>query len=264
MKTKVTSSLTGYTDFITVKLIEQVDAAPSTFADVMKNVEDGAIVNLDAGTYTVPSVASGKTINIVGTKDTIVSIPNVNTAAGGSTLNFEGVTIKGQSSGNYAGLGNGTKANYTNCTFEGKITLYGTTTFTNFVFNNTTDYAVWTWGAGTAEFVGCTFNSGGKALLVLSNMLDNGTDHQTVIVNGCTFNDSGDLAKAAIEIGRDYANKTYDIIINNTTVNGFDVTEKKDADFSGAGTNLGTNVWGNKNTLDQNDLNVVIDGVDVY
>ncbi|MBE5730954.1 MAG: hypothetical protein E7350_03290 [Clostridiales bacterium] len=229
--------------------------------EVTASIRNGATeLYLSAGTYNVPSVAVGKEITIKGNKDTVVSIPNTNTAAGGSTLNFEGVTVKGQSSGNYAGMGNGTKANFTNCTFEGKITLYGTTKFTNCVFNNTNDYAVWTWGAGTVEFIGCTFNSGGKALLVYANVLDNGTTHQTVKLTDCIFNDSGDLQKAAIEVGDDYG-RSYDLIINNVTVNGFDVTEKKS---DKGGDDLGTNVWGNKNLLTKEKLNVVIDGVDVH
>ena len=219
------------------------------------------VVVLREGTYNVPSVASGKEIDIVGTEDTVISITNTNTAAGGSTLNFTGVTIQGQSTGNYAGMGNGTKANYVDCTFNGKVTLYGATTFTNCEFNNTSDYAVWTWGASTAEFTKCTFNSAGKALLVYANVLDNGTTHQTVKITDCTFNDSGDLQKAAIEVGDDYG-RSYDIIITETTVNGFAVTEQKNPNYGG--TNLGTNVWGNKNLMTADKLNVFIDGVEVY
>ena len=120
--------------------------------------------------------------------------------------------------------------------------------------------AVWTWGAGNVEFTKCTFNSGGKAILVYANALDTGSDKQNVTITDCTFNDSGDLQKAAIEVGNDY-NKRYDLVLNNVTVNGFAVTEAKQ---NQGGTSLGTNVWGNKDRMPVDKLNVVIDGVDVY
>ena len=230
------------------------------------------VVVLKEGTYNVPSVASGKEIDIVGTEDTVISITNTNNAAGGSTLNFTGVTIQGQSTGNYAGMGNGTKANYVDCTFNGKITLYGSTTFTNCVFNSTNDYSVWTWGAGTVEFTDCTFNSQGKALYVYANVLDNGTNHQTVKVTNCEFYDTGanSIQKAAIETGDDYNCKTYDLFITNTTVDGFAVTEDKTQTlkdtfgYEYGGSDFGTNLWGNKYLMGTDKLNVVIDGVDVH
>ena len=46
------------------------------------------------------------------------------------------------------------------------MTLYSDTVFENCVFNNKSDYAIWTWGCNDAKFIGCTFNSGGKALLM--------------------------------------------------------------------------------------------------
>ena len=76
-------------------------------------------------------------------------------------------------------------------------------------------------------------------------------------INDCVFNDNGGLAdlKAAIEIGNDY-NSSYELIVNNTVVNGYEINDK--------GINTGTTLWANKNSMGQDKLNVVVDGVDVY
>ena len=112
-------------------------------------------------------------------------------------------------------------------------------------------YNIWTWGAPTVEFNICTFNSDGKALLLY------GTADTKLTVNNCVFNDNGGLTdkKAAIEIGNDYG-KSYTLTVNNTTVNGYEINDK--------GINTGSTLWANKNSMGTDNLNVVIDGVDVY
>lgn len=226
------------------------DAASLNY--VIENM-NAANITLAAGTYTMPASAQGKTLTISGTKDTVISVETIDTNAGGASVTFEGVTVQGQTSGDFGGWGNGAKINMKDCTIAGKITLYGDATFTNCTFTNKNDYAVWTWGATAVEFTNCTFESGGKALLVYGN---GGNKTATVNINSCTFTDDGTLSgKAAIETGNDY-DFTYTIKINNTTVTGFDVNT--------AGISTNTNVWANKNSMDKDHLNVVIDGVDVY
>lgn len=112
-------------------------------------------------------------------------------------------------------------------------------------------YNIWTWGAPTATFTDCTFNSDGKAVLLY------GQANTKLTIENCVFNDNGGLAdkKAAIEIGNDY-NKSYELIVNNTTVNGYEINDK--------GLNTGTTLWANKNSMGKDKLNVVVDGVDVY
>ena len=109
--------------------------------------------------------------------------------------------------------------------------------------------------------------------MVYANVLDNGTTHQTINISGCTFNDNGDdtvTGKAAIEITNTYTPiRTYDVIITQTTVNGFAQTVPGAGDFNTAygsveDGNIGTNVWGNKCKLANTYLNVEIDDVDVY
>jgi hypothetical protein len=109
--------------------------------------------------------------------------------------------------------------------------------FNNCVFNISGDnYNLWTWSAKNVTLNNCTFNSDGKAILLYG-----GTDTK-LEVNGCVFNDKGGLTdlKAAIEIGNDY-DKSYQLIVNNTVVNGYEINDK--------GINTGTTLWGNKKQL---------------
>ena len=137
-------------------------------------------------------------------------------------------------------------------------TLYGDSKFENCTFNVTGDvYNIWTWGAPNATFDRCTFNSDGKALLLYREA--GGTVNLTV--TNCIFNDKGGLEnamKAAIEIGDSpYADKpTYNVTVSNTSVNGYAINDE--------GISTGTNLWGNKNALPEDRLNVTIDGDVVY
>lgn len=165
------------------------------------------------------------------------------------------MTIRGQASGNYSGIQHAEEVRFVDCTFEGKLTLYSKATFTNCTFNNNSDYAIWTWGSANAEFIGCTFNSGGKALLLYGGAGGNRTTN--LIVTNCIFNDNDrlDTEKAAIETGNDY-DATYNLTVNNITVNGFAVNPE--------GISTGSKIWANKNSMDTDHLNVIIDSVDVY
>lgn len=227
----------------------------ATFSTAIQNGAD--TVYLGSGDYTIPAAAKGKTLTIVGTGDTSVAVTKVGNGGencdfglDGSTVVFENVTITTNSS-TYIGYArcNGT---YNNCTINGTYTLYGNSLFNNCTFNVSGDvYNIWTWGAPTATFNNCTFNSDGKAVLLY------GTANTKLTVNGCTFNDNGGLTdlKAAIEIGNDYG-KSYELIVNDTTVNGYEINDK--------GINTGSTLWANKNSMGQDKLNVVVDGVDVY
>ena len=75
----------------------------------------------------------------------------------------------------------------------------------------------------------------------------------TVTFTECVFNDFGGVdGKAAIETGNDY-DATYTIEIKDCEVNGFDVNSVS-----------GSNVWGNKNSMTADKLNVIIDETKVY
>jgi len=227
------------------------------------NTELNAAINggsteiiLGNGDYVIPGAASGKTLNIVGNGETVIDITTVPTYAGlpGATITFENVIIKSdpQGAGYNRGFAHTNKVTYNNCVINGTLGLNTDTEFNKCTFNISGDYYnLWTWGATNVTLNGCTFNSDGKAVLLY------GTANTKLTVNDCIFNDNGGLAdlKAAIEIGNDYS-KSYELIVNNTTVNGYEINDK--------GINTGSTLWANKNSMGTDKLNVVVDGVDVY
>ena len=169
----------------------------------------------------------------------------------GSSFTFENLTIQA-GEGNFDGIVCD-KLVYNNCTIKGKLTLYGTATFSNCTFENTMadQYSIWTWGGTDVKFEGCTFNTNGKAILLYGQATAGKPTNLTV--SSCTFNDrnNGSAGKAAIEIGNDY-NATYNLTVTKATVNGF-------AD----GKNTGSKLWANKNSMDATHLSVTIDGTKV-
>lgn len=221
-------------------------------------IQDGAeTVFLPSGNYIIPDSAQGKELTIIGTGDTVIASQDDGAAEGdcdysfdGSTVTFENVTITTSTTyfPGYARM----KGIYNNCTINGVWTLYDNSEFNNCTFNVSGDvYNVWTWGAAVATFNGCTFNNDGKAILVY------GGGNTKLTVDGCTFNDNGGLTskKAAIEVGAGYGS-SFDLTINDTVVNGYEINDE--------GINTGTTLWGNKNSMGTDKLNVVVDGVDVY
>ncbi|MBR7152742.1 MAG: SipW-dependent-type signal peptide-containing protein [Candidatus Methanomethylophilaceae archaeon] len=217
-------------------------------------------IELSEGTFYAPASATGKNLTITGSGPaTIIKIvPSGRGEANGqldynfdgSTVTFNNLTIETNNQ-TYAGYARLT-GTYNNCVMESCYCLNGNSVFNGCTFNVLGDqYNIWTWGAPTATFNDCTFNSDGKAVLLY------GTANTRLTINDCVFNDNGGLPdlKAAIEIGNDY-NKSYELVVNNTTVNGYEINDK--------GINTGTTLWGNKNSMGADKLNVVVDGVDVY
>ena len=248
----------GLTDEI--KQEEIIAETPEEITEFINAGETSIKLWASEDAYIIPAAAKGKEIEFVGTgnpEDVKVAVTKVGIGGencdyglDGSTVTFEGITITTNSS-TYIGYArcNGT---YKNCIINGTYTLYGESVFENCTFNVSGDvYNIWTWGAPTAKFVDCTFNSDGKAMLLY------GTANTKLTIENCVFNDKGGLTdlKAAVEIGNDY-NKSYELIVNNTTVNGYEINDK--------GLNTGTTLWANKNSMGKDKLNVVVDGVDVY
>ena len=227
-------------------------------------IADNATIYLTKGKYVIPAAAKGKTVTFIGAgnpEDVEVAVTKVGTGyencdygLDGSTVTFEGITITTNSS-TYIGYAR-CKGTYKNCVINGTYTLYGDSKFENCTFNVSGDvYNIWTWGAPNATFDGCTFNS--EALLLYREA--GGTVNLTV--TGCTFNDKGGLEnamKAAIEIGDSpYADKpTYNVTVSSTNVKGYAINNE--------GINTGTALWGNKDSMPEDRLNVTIDGDNVY
>lgn len=237
----------------------------SSNEDITNAISAGATtISLTPGTYIIPDDAQGKTLTFIGTgnpEDTKIATQDDGSYEGcdysldGATVTFENITINTDSK-TYTGYAR-CKGTYKNCVINGTYTLYGDSKFENCTFNVSGDvYNIWTWGAQNAEFDSCTFNSDGKALLLYQE----GTNTINLTVNRCIFNDNGGLTakKAAIEIGDAPYGKTptYNVTVSGTTVNGYEINDE--------GINTGTTLWGNKNSMPTDRLNVTVDGVKVY
>lgn len=237
----------------------------SSNEDITNAISAGVTtISLTPGTYIIPDDAQGKTLTFIGTgdpEDTKIATQDDGSYEGcdysldGATVTFENITINTDSH-TYTGYAR-CKGTYKNCVINGTYTLYGDSKFENCTFNVSGDvYNIWTWGAQNMEFDTCTFNSDGKALLLYQE----GTNTINLTVKNCTFNDNGGLTakKAAIEIGDAPYGKTptYNVTVSGTTVNGYEINDQ--------GINTGTTLWGNKNSMPADRLNVIVDGVNVY
>ena len=260
LSTNTTNNVT-----VTIYGIDSNIATVGNDAGVTYAINKGiATISLTPGTYIIPDEAKGKTLTFIGTgnpKDTKIATQDDGSYEGcdysldGATVTFENITINTDSR-TYTGYARCT-GTYKNCVINGTYTLYGNSKFENCTFNVSGDvYNIWTWGAKDMEFDRCTFNSDGKALLLYQE----GTNTVNLTVNACIFNDKGGLTskKAAIEIGdAPYgATPTYNGTVSGTTVNGYEINDE--------GINTGTTLWGNKNSMPADRLNVTVDGVVVY
>ena len=173
----------------------------------------------------------------------------------GSTFTFENVTVE-NGTDTYDGIVCD-ELIYRNCTIKGVTTLYGKATFIDCTFVNemANQYSIWTWGGTDVKFEGCTFNTNGKAILLF------GEEKTTnLTVTGCRFNDrnNGTAGKAAIEIGEANYGKhnNFTVVISDSeVVTGFAINSN--------GTNTGSKLWANKNSMDSEHLSVTIDGTKV-
>ncbi len=240
----------AFNHIVRVKTQAELDAA-------VKNANDLTQIEIvEDGTYTLSGI-DGKNLTITGTKNVIINMASA-VATGDSTLTFEGVTVEYANNASYTGFQHTKKVVYRNCTIKGQQTMYAPEVeFVNCTLENkTSDYCVWTYGATNVVFTDCVFNTSGKAILVYTE----GETHANITVNACTFNDDNgaNVKKGAVEVGSSpySTDTTYNIFMNGCVVNGFAVNDE--------GIDTGSTFWGNKNSMDQDHLNVVIDGTDVY
>ncbi|MSU06506.1 hypothetical protein FYJ80_06880 [Spirochaetales bacterium NM-380-WT-3C1] len=260
--TTINSIMNGATCSIVGNIAFAV-SSDDEFSAALNNASDKIIIHLPEGEFTLPDAkcenknvkmvgsGDGTKLNILNNKDEIAYPKN-------ATLEFEKMTIQGQKKGNYGGLAHTNKVTYKDCKMLGKITLYaGVEEFNNCIFENKNDYAIWTWGGREVTLTGCTFNSGGKAVLLYGGAGSSETPTTVLTVTDCVFNDDNTLntEKAAIETGNDY-NATYILNVTNTTVDGFAINPE--------GISTGTTLWANKNSMVADHLFVTVDGVKVY
>lgn len=177
---------------------------------------------LEAGTYTMP-VVTNKAVTITGDENAVIDM-TASSIIGAQNANlditFDGMTIKFADAFDYKGITHSAKVTYKNCVLYGNQVMYaGEVEFIDCTFVNYSDYAVWTYGAGTVTFDSCTFYTGGKAILVYAEQW---VDSQIVDVKNCTFNatktaqtSAGDDC-AAIEIDGSLITGTYTVDIGGT------------------------------------------------
>lgn len=180
-------------------------------------------VKLDNGTYKIPSELQNKSLTITGTKDTVIDV-STGEAYHDANIVLEGVTVKGQTNGNFQGLQHTKKVVYKDCKITGKQTLYANDVeFINCEFDSGADYALWTYGAKNVTFTDCKFNStnNGKSVLCYSVLKD---QTFTRTFNRCTFTATGTKDKSAIMINPTESGggtNTYIVNINDCTATGY-------------------------------------------
>ncbi len=220
----------------------------------IQNASGATTIELGAGTFNLPNDGSlnGKEITFKGGKDTVFDIP-VAVQPHDASLTFEGITAKFPEDGQYIGLQHTKKVAYKDCVLKGTQFMYPEVAeFTNCTFENQKGYCVWTYGSKDVTFTNCTFNTGGRAILVYNE----GELHADIKVDSCTFKDDGTYTskpKAAVEVGKSpqSADTTYKLTIKNCKTEGFE-ENKSDSPL-----------WGNKDSMDAEHLTGTVDGVSI-
>ncbi len=140
-------------------------------------------VEIADGAYTLPSV-SDRIIEISGSRAAEITIGSPNFS--GSQLTLKGVTVIG--SGYSTGVQHVITVSYVNALIKGEMCLYGVgVTFDYCDFELGTDQYIWVYGAKTAYFRNCTFDTKGKAILIYNE----GAGANNVTVKNCRFNSTG-------------------------------------------------------------------------
>ena len=242
----------AYADLVVVNgALAKVEGAKDTVAssatELAEAVQNGAKnVYLENGTYTLASYPAG--LKLVGCGDNVVFDATGKKYGVHGDVTIENVEVR-FANDNYTGFQHTNVEVYKNCTIVGQPFLYGAdVTFEGCTFEQTSAdaYNVWTYGAKAVKFVDCVFNCAGKSVLIYTES----GDGQTVLFEGCTLNASAPVAgKAAIEIDSSLIKGAYNVVINDTTANGF-------ANGSVSGNSLWNNKKGNKTTI-------TVDGVTV-
>ena len=170
----------------------------TSFAFMAGHAVDGDILALATGNYTLVDSLGSKTLTIRAAEgaDACFTV-SAAIALHGSSLTFKNLKfVYGNT--NYVGLQHTTAIQYTGCTIEGMIFLYGDSeSFEKCKFVNLSDYNVWTYGASDVLFSKCEFECAGKAILIYKEGLDS-SDVNTVLINDCTFNPKDGATASAI------------------------------------------------------------------
>ena len=218
-------------------------------------------IALSTGDYDATQITNiaGKTISFVGNgEDTVFDYSsqgyNSYVSGGDGNFTFENMTIN-RSTADFAGMAHTNSTVYKNCVINGVYFVYEKSAqFIDCTFNITgNNYNCWLYGTSKATYTNCTFNCDGKSIYVDGNG-NTGSDAE---FNNCVFNDINKVVtdKAAVETGTTYG-KRYELIFNNTTVNGFNINPN--------GFVTGTTLWANKHSMTADKLKVTVDGKNAY
>ena len=204
------------------KVLVYIDgvAYVSQAAELNAAIAAGATnLSLAAGAYSMPSI--GKDVTISGAADAVLTINKPN-LTGSSVVTLNGVTVKG--SGYSTGMQHCNKVIYNNVKVIGEMCLYGNEVqFNECDFELAGGQYIWTYGAAKASFVGCDFQTAGKAILIYNE----GAGASDVTVSGCEFfatagAKAGAIANqncAAIEIDN-YAKMAHKLTTSGNTYEG--------------------------------------------
>ena len=181
-------------------------------------------ITLADGEYTMPRETLGeKTYTIIGSRNTKLDVTdfnyNGNQSAANATLNFEGITLKFKTAGNYNGFTHTKAISLTDCELEGNMFMYSPATFTNCDFNSDgAEHNAWTYGSTEVSFTNCKFTYGDRAVNCYLEDPKNNSLTVDVTFTNCTFTKvTGKDTTGAIETNSYYM-KTLNLNINNCTV----------------------------------------------
>lgn len=163
-------------------------------------------IYLKDGTYSVPAAAKGKSLTVTGSRNAIIKVNDAgsyeHTDGGfdGSTVTFNGVTIKTREVTHYAGFVR-MSGTYNNCAIVGNYGLFGDSAFNGCEFNaNVGEHCVWTYGANNVAFTDCSFTYGDRGI----NCYRESGDKQIVEFINCSFATTNTESKGAVEINSFY------------------------------------------------------------
>ncbi len=199
-------------------------------ANQVANAGEGALIKLTAGTFTIPTSASNKSLTIEGVGEaTVIDMSAGGVSAegaanayywAGSDVTISNATVKfsDASTVNYCGFLNINNLTYDKCTIEGKHHLYGTSaTYNDCVFKTTgKNYSIVTWGVGKLTLTNCQFQNENDRGILVYNESGGRTD---IVATNTTFTcTNDDNAKGAFEIHTEYG--AYGTLtINNCSTN---------------------------------------------
>ena len=199
-------------------------------AEAVANANDGDIIFID-GEVTMPYFTD-KALNFVGvstragvsSKAVVKQSPatHIDAFYAGATLNFENVTLVGESyQNNTQGYQKAAKETYKNCHFVNYIMFAGEETIvTDCTFENKGQY-FWTGTAKDITFTNCVFNGVERAVKVCT--VGNTNVERTVTLNNCEFTATTQV-KSAIEIDGSKGS-SYVVNINGCSATGFNVSD---------------------------------------